>query len=108
MPFSLPIACSLSAEDQSKRLLEMASLSNRILGVQMSGDRDAVVEFHGDLETKIRLERMVDAERECCPFLELALSDHGSRLAVSISGPEGAEGVIQEIVGAFSRPAAAR
>jgi hypothetical protein len=107
MPSSLPIACSLSAEEQSKRLLEMAALSDRVLGVHPSGDRDTIVEFRGDLETKARLERIVDAERECCPFLELALSDHGSKLAVSISGPEGAEPVIQEMVGAFSRAATA-
>ena len=107
MPSSLPIACSLSGEDQSKRLLEMASLSDRVLAVHARGERAALVDFRADAETKSRLERIVEAERKCCPFLELALSDHGSRLAVSIDGPEGAEPVIQEIVGAFSRAAAA-
>jgi hypothetical protein len=102
----LPLACSLSGNDQVHRLREMASLSDRVLAVHPKGDRGARVDFRGDMETKSRLERIVDAERECCPFLELALSDHGSKLAVSIGGPEGAEPVIQEIVRAFSRGAA--
>jgi hypothetical protein len=107
MPSSLPTACSLSAEDQSKRLLEMASLSDRVLGVESSDAGGAVLRFRADAETRTRLEQIVEAEGECCPFLDLSLSDLGSEVTLSIGGPEGAEPVIHEIVGAFSRAAAA-
>jgi hypothetical protein len=103
MASSLPIACSLSTEDRSQRAHEIASLSDRVLAVHSEGGRGAVVSFQGDMESKARLERLVDAEQECCPFLDLSLSERGSELMLSIRGPEGAEPVIGEIVGALTR-----
>ena len=38
------------------------------------------------------------AERECCPFLELSLTENKSDLTLSIEGPEDAKPMIAEIV----------
>jgi hypothetical protein len=98
----LPIACSLSPQDQAQRLREMAALSERLLGADEDG-RDAIVRFRADGKTRKRLAEVVESERDCCPFLDLSLSDRGSELLLSIRGPEGAEPVIGEIVAAFTR-----
>jgi hypothetical protein len=98
----LPLACSLSGPDQARRLTEMASLSERVLGVEQADGRHAVLGFRADAETASRLRGIVEAERECCAFLELSLEDRGSELALSIAGPDGAEPTIAEIVGALS------
>ena len=102
MPTELPIACSLSAEDQARRQLEMASLRDRLLEVRTSGAHGAVLRFERDQETRRRLAAIVAAERECCPFLQLSLNDEGPNTVLMIGGPDEAEPVIREIAGAFS------
>jgi hypothetical protein len=97
----LPLACSLSGADQALRLTEMASLSERVAGVEHTDGRRATLRFRADAETRTRLREIVEAERECCAFLDLSLSDRGPELRLSIVGPEGAEPTIAEIVGAF-------
>ena len=97
----LPIACSLSAADRAGRLEEMSSLSARVLSIER--DRGgSLLRFERDRETESRISGIVAAERECCPFLDLTLRSEGSELSLSISGPEGAEPVIAEIVDALA------
>ena len=98
----LPIACSLPAGDQRERLEEMSSLSARLLSVDRDGGRGSVLRFERDAETESRLRGIVAAEGECCPFLDLTLRSEGSKLSLSVSGPDGAEPVIDEIVDALT------
>jgi MerR family transcriptional regulator, copper efflux regulator len=98
----LPIACSLPAGDQAKRLEEMSSLSARLLSVERDGGRGPVLRFEHDADTESRVSGIVAAERECCPFLDLSLRSEGSELCLSISGPEEAEPVIAGIVDALT------
>jgi MerR family transcriptional regulator, copper efflux regulator len=102
MARALPIACSLSGEDQAERLGELASLSSRVLGAESTGEGGSLVRFRPDGDTESQLKRIVAAERECCPFLDLSLAEDGSNLTLSIDGPEGAEPMIAEMVGALT------
>jgi hypothetical protein len=98
----LPIACSLPAGDQAERLEEMSSLSARVLGVDRDSGGGLVLRFERDADTESRVNEIVAAERECCSFLDLTLRSQGSELRLSISGPDGAEPVIAEIVDALT------
>jgi hypothetical protein len=102
MAYSLPIACSLPGQDQAERLGELSSLSSRVLGAEPTGEGGSLVRFQPDGDTRSQLKRIVAAERECCPFLDLSVAEDGSSLTLSIDGPEGAEPVIGEIVGALT------
>jgi hypothetical protein len=105
----LPIACSLSAGDQQRRLQEMTSLADHVLGVEPARERGSRVRFRADVGVEAALTRIVDAERECCPFLDLSLSADGPDLTLSIGGPQEAAPVITEIVEALvGRQASAR
>ena len=95
---SLPIACSLSGEEQTERLREFASLSSRVLGAEPTSGGGSLVRFRPDGDTRSQLRRIVAAERECCPFLELSLTENKSDLTLSIEGPEDAKPMIAEIV----------
>ena len=95
---SLPIACSLSGQDQTERLREFASLSSRVLGAESTGGGGSLVRFRLDGDVQSQLTRIVAAERECCPFLDLSLTEDRSTLTLSIEGPEDAQPVITEIV----------
>ncbi|HEY2604284.1 MAG TPA: hypothetical protein VGI67_22185 [Thermoleophilaceae bacterium] len=83
--FEIPIACSLSAtdartrKDDWKRLLERAAVTRTPLAG--GGTRIALAPLDG---VRAELRRLIEAERECCPFLEFELDDEGGALAVTI------------------------
>jgi hypothetical protein len=94
----LPIACSLSPGDRATRQLEWASLSDRLIELDRRNLLDITLRFRRDSETRSLLTRLVEAERDCCPFLDLELTPPGSDLALSIRGPKGAEQVIEGLI----------
>jgi MerR family transcriptional regulator, copper efflux regulator len=98
----LPIACSLSAGDRAKRQRELVSLSSRVLGAETTAGGGTLIRLRPDGDTEGRLEQIVAAERECCPFLDLSLGEDSSGLTLLIEGPAGAEPVIAEMVDALT------
>lgn len=98
MESNTPIACSLSAADLSARLAEMKRLGQDSL---LSVDGDGTLRFRPDSETRLRLEAIVAAEAECCPFLDLSLREEAGTLVLKIGAPEGAEPVVADLVDAF-------
>jgi hypothetical protein len=97
---SPPLACSLGTGELRERGEEIEALfgayatgSERTPGgvrISLSGD-DAVAE---------RVEALVAAERECCPFLRFDLAREGDRLVLDIEGPPEA----REIAESFTAP----
>ncbi len=107
MPTELPIACSLSASDLSKRLADMAALgAAALLGVEVGGTH-AELRFAAAAGVRDRLDAIVAAESECCAFLAMAVSDGPGAVVLTIDAPAGAELVIEELVGAFGSAGAA-
>jgi hypothetical protein len=94
----LPIACSLSPGDMAARQLEWASLSDRLIELERRKPLDVGLRFRSDSGTQSQLTRLVEAERECCPFLDLQLTPSGADLTLSIRGPKGAEPVIEGLI----------
>src|SRR5829696_3186318 len=101
MPEELPIACSLDAVDMSKRLATMSALGRSSLIEAEQGVRHAVLRFHPGAETAERLDEIVAAEAECCAFLSMDVREESDALQLTIAAPEGAEQLVDEIVGAF-------
>jgi hypothetical protein len=106
MPHELPIACSLDGADLRAREAELAELGRSLISVSEPKGSRLVLEFASDDQTRQRLDRIVAAEAECCPFLQLRVSE-GETLKLSVDGPEDAAPVIADLAGAIRGSAAA-
>jgi hypothetical protein len=107
MPDEQPIACSLSATELPKRFAEIAALGDVALVDVRAEPLRAELRFAGE-HVRDRLEAIVAAESSCCSFLTMELTEEPALVVLTIAAPEGAEIVLQELVGAFrGQPAAA-
>jgi hypothetical protein len=101
MTEALPIACSLGAGDLKRRLAAIAEIGTEsLLGREADGERH-LLRFRADTATRRRLEEIVAAEAECCPFLDLTLEESGSELLLSVAAPEDGHAVADELAAAF-------
>lgn len=104
---NLPIACSLDSGDLEDRRAELRALAQRsLISVARPHGTPVVLTFKNDPATKAALERIVAAESECCPFLEMTLADRDS-LELAIDGPEDAGPIVDDFVSAFAAEATA-
>jgi hypothetical protein len=101
MPTDPPIACSLSASEQSSRLAEMDAIGRSALLAAGTSDKQATLRFRTGGSTRARLSAIVAAESECCRFLDMNLHDRAKVIELTISAPAGAEPILEELVGAF-------
>jgi hypothetical protein len=107
MPTDLPIACSLSATEQSSRLAEMSAIGRAaLLSANVAGGH-ARLRFRIGGETRERLAGIVAAEAKCCAFLDMELREETEAMELVIHAPDGAESVLAELVDAFDAPATA-
>jgi hypothetical protein len=97
----IPIACTLTGAQTSARLTEMAAIGHdSLLGVD-EGAAWPVLRFRAGEQTRTRLVSIMAAESQCCAFLDLDLTEDFQGLALTISGPEGAAPIVQDLVAAF-------
>jgi hypothetical protein len=106
MPEESPIACSLEAEQLRQRLDEIEAVGARgLIDHRREGSRH-LLRFNADEEIRQRLERIVAAESQCCPFLELWLKEQDSVLLLTLAAPADGQVVAEELARAFvGRPA---
>jgi hypothetical protein len=99
MSCDLPIACSLSDGEQSRRLAEIGAVGRDALrGI----DRNGELRFRSDPSTRQRLQAVIAAESECCPFLTFELRDQAGELILAIAGPDEAGPLVRELIDAFA------
>jgi MerR family copper efflux transcriptional regulator len=96
-----PVACSLGESDLQRRLDQVAEV-----GATSLIDRDAEggkhkLRFRADPIARRRLEEIVAAEAECCPFLDLDLSERGGELILMFAAPDGGQSIADELAAAF-------
>jgi hypothetical protein len=100
-----PVACSLGTSELKRRLAAIGSLgSESLVSHEAEGGRQ-ILRFRGGAVVRRRLEEIVAAESECCPFLDLSLDELDGMLVLSISAPEEARPVADQLTAAFTRPA---
>jgi hypothetical protein len=100
-PRDLPIACSLDAAALQAREAELARLGGSLISVTSGEGPPAVLRFKPDRRTRAQLDRIVAAESECCPFLQMTVRE-GEALELTIDGPDDAAPVIAELAGTIS------
>jgi hypothetical protein len=97
--YDLPLACSLDASALEGRLAEIQAVGQAAL---IAAEPPGTLRFRAAPGTRQRLEQIIAAEAECCPFLSLELTEHKEELRLTVSAPEGADAVAAELVQAFA------
>jgi hypothetical protein len=94
-------ACRLAGEEfrdrvtASKKVLRSAQAQNELCG-------GYAFQFEASSERLHQLAELIDAERQCCPFLTFILQvpAHKDALILEVKGPEGAKRLIRaELLG---------
>jgi hypothetical protein len=98
----LPIACTLDAGQLQDRLAEMSAVGRGSLRAVEPGSRQAVLRFGPARAVRERLARIVEAESRCCAFMGFELRERADEIVLTISAPEGAEPVLDDLVAALS------
>lgn len=82
-----PMACSLDDEALAARRADWRSLArDALLRSNASPGRvEMTYRWEEDVEGAVR--RLIQAERECCPFLDFALRRDGDLLHLSVTSP---------------------
>src|SRR5215203_5162952 len=106
MPTTLPIACSLSAEQLAaqRETLLLGLADHAVQRVPLpSGMR---LRFSATAARMRQIDAVVRRERACCPFLEfrVGLALGGSSLTLDVTGPEGTASLLADLL---DRPIAA-
>ena len=102
-----PIACSLDGGELEARLRAVqdagrdALLSHERPGHERPG-RGYLLRFRRERETRERLEEIIQAERQCCPFLSLTLEETDDKILLSIEAPPGGEPTAAGLAAAFA------
>jgi hypothetical protein len=92
----LPIACSLDAAGLRAREAEFAGLGRSLISVSRGEGARVLIRFKADETTRATLDRLVAAEAECCPFLEMTVREGGA-LELTIDAPDDAAPVTAEL-----------
>ena len=107
MNTNIPIVCSLDADELEQRLAEIGAVGADALRDVQSLPGEAILRFAAGEETRERLEAIVAAEARCCAFMSFDLCEEPGAIVMRISAPDGAELVLDDLVGAFSGEVAA-
>ena len=99
MPRPLPIACTLSPADAAQRAGEWRRLAAAALVERERSPGRALLRFRDVDEVEPALRRLVEAERECCAFLDLRLGRDSDTLTLEISGPPQADPILDSFAG---------
>jgi hypothetical protein len=101
MSTDLPMACSLSDNDLTERLAEIAQLGRAALLEAHHDGTHAELRFAVGAGVRQRIDAIVAAESRCCAFLAMHVSDAPTSVVLTIDAPAGADEAVAEIVDAF-------
>ena len=94
-----PLACSLDTAKRPRRLAQIRTVGRDSL---LSVGPQGTLRFSNDLGSRERLEAIIAAESRCCPFLSFDLARSAGELILTITAPDGAEPLAQDLVDAFA------
>jgi hypothetical protein len=93
-PVELPLACSLTADQQVERQEEFGELARRALTDRRREPGRVVLSFRAEPGVAEQVDDLARRERECCPFLELSVERADGVVALSIGAGADAQPVL--------------
>jgi hypothetical protein len=102
MPQDLPVVCSLNAGDLEQRLAAIGEVGAKSLVDRQEDGGRHLLRFRSDPETQASLEEIIEAERQCCAFLDLSLAKESDHLVLSVAAPEAGQATADGFAMAFS------
>jgi hypothetical protein len=91
----MTIACTLTSAQLRARRAHISALAGTALRSRVSIAHGARLTF--DPSAELPLRELVTLERQCCPFLTLALRPAGDALELVVTGPDEAAPMITEL-----------
>jgi hypothetical protein len=102
MPQDLPIVCSLAAGNLEQRLATIGEIGAESLIDHESNGGMHMLRFRAGPRTRERLEGVIEAEAQCCAFLDLSLEEEGDHLVLSVAAPEAGKATADGFAMAFA------
>jgi hypothetical protein len=103
---SPPIACSLAASAARDRTGEWRDLLDRALIRRSSAPGGVRIELRALPGVRRELERLIAAERECCPFMTMSLdATDQAAFVVVLTAPQLGVAILDRLFGAPVPPA---
>jgi hypothetical protein len=93
----IPIACSLSAEDQADRSGEFAAIFDRALIGREATPGGVRLRLRPSPGLRDDLADLVRRERECCPFFDFRMEDRPGELLLEIDAPPEAMPIVDQL-----------
>jgi len=94
---AVPIACSLSAAANAIRKSEWTALLDRALIGRRRVNGGMRVDLKDLPGVGVELERLLAAERDCCPFLTLSIEKAEAAVALTVTAPPPAAALLGEL-----------
>ncbi|MET0306679.1 MAG: hypothetical protein ABW196_10715 [Solirubrobacterales bacterium] len=102
MAQDLPIVCSLNVGDMEQRLAAIGEIGRKSLIDHQKTDGKHLLRFRPDPETREDLAAIVEAEKQCCAFLDLTLVEGCRDLTLAIGAPEAGQATAEGLAMAFA------
>jgi hypothetical protein len=102
MAKDLPVVCTLGAGDLEQRLATIGEIGAKSLIDREEDSGRHLLRFRPDPETRAGLEGIIDAERQCCAFLDLSLQEDGDHLVLSVAASEAGQTTADGFAMAFT------
>jgi hypothetical protein len=99
------MACSLQPSEWSERKKLIGDIAAAgVNSVEVEGE---VLAFEFDFSPELRglLEKLIELEGACCPFLRFGLDENSSLLILTVEAPDGPETALDAIRHMFASPA---
>jgi hypothetical protein len=91
------LACRLDVVDQASLMAEYGRLADTaVRGVRREGSR-LEVSVSRSAGAEALVQRIVEAERACCPFMDVAVDRRARTLVLTYSGPDAIAPVLDMI-----------
>jgi hypothetical protein len=89
--------CLLDRTEQAKRLEEIGALASSSLLEAKPTQGGASLRLRNTDAVQAELGRLIEAEKECCPFLHFELRETDEWLLLDVSGPPDARPLIDQL-----------
>ena len=99
---SAPIACTLSAAEMPRREAQIRALARDGLISVAREEQRAQFRFRAGSDLRRRIDELVDAESQCCAFLDFQVAQERDATVLTISAPHGGEPTLHGLAALFT------